>query len=211
MKPIVFLFVFTVVVSISSSAQESGLSRQNLCVSAGSIDFGTGDFVGYSVNVGFSKRLSSNKGLLEHLFGQLELCFEYGNNQPKIINPTADEFFGQFYYSTANIAIAPKIAYYPFNKTFLKGLNLSVGFPFGYTNQNREFQATLFYDSASQVRVRRSYLEYINQAVFGYRITLGYEYPVTKHLLLGARVDFENYTNLGDINTILALKIGYQF
>src|SRR5204862_2125593 len=138
-----FLFVFTVVVSISSFAQESSLSRQTLCVSAGSIDFGTGDFVGYSVNVGFSKRLSSNKGLLEHLFSQLELCFEYGNNQPKVINPTADEFFGHFYYSTANIAFVPKIAYYPLKKTFLKGLSTSIGFPVGYTNQNREFQATL--------------------------------------------------------------------
>ena len=197
--------------STSLSAQEHDLSRNVFFVTGGRIAFGTGDFFGYTVNSGYSRRLASAKGFLQHLCGQIELGFEYGNNQPKVINPTMDDFLGRFYYSTANIAIAPKLAYYPFKKTFLKGLNIAAGFPIGYTNQNREFQATLFYDSASQIRVRRSYLEYINQVILGYRVTVGYEYLARKHFLFGARADFENYTNLGDMNTMLALKIGYHF
>jgi hypothetical protein len=207
----VFLLILTVVIPTRPFAQDSSSNGQALYISAGRISFGTGDFFGYNVNVGYAKRLSSNRGLLEHLEGQVELCFEYGNNQPIIINPTADEFFGQFYYSTANIAIVPKIGYYPFNRTFFKGLNISAGLAFGYTNQNREFQATLFYDPVSQINVRRSYLEYINEFIFGYRVSVGYDYPFINHLLLGARFDFENYTNLGDINATLGAKIAYEF
>lgn len=106
--------------------------------------------------------------------------------------------------------VTPKITYYPFNRTFAKGMNMSAGISVGYTSQNREFQSTYFYDTVSQMSIRRSYLAYINQAILGYRINVGYEYLVTKKILLGVRLDFANYTN-GDINTLLAGKIGYNF
>ena len=58
--------------------------------------------------------------------------------------------------------------------------------------------------------VRRSYLEYDNAILIGYRVTASYEYLVSKHFLVGIRMDFDSYTN-GDINTLLAGKIGYSF
>jgi hypothetical protein len=79
----------------------------------------------------------------------------------------------------------------------------------GYTNQNRERQATYIYDNVLQMSVRRSYLEYINRVMFGYRVIVGYDYFVSKRLSLGFRMDFDNYS--GDINTLLAGKIGYAF
>jgi hypothetical protein len=126
--------------------------------------------------------------------------------QPKVIKPTPQQFFHE-YYSTSNICLFSKIGYHPFSKTFFKGLNISAGLAFGYTSQSREFQATLIYEPALQINIRRSYLEYINGFIFGYRVTL----PFAKHVLFGARLDFENYTNLGDINTNLGGKVAYEF
>ena len=205
---LLFAFEFLLVMNISA---QKNVPEEAVYLSVGRIAFGTGDFFGYAVNVGYSKTLNADKKFLSHFSGQLELSFEYGNEQPKVMNPTFEEFVNQVYYSTANIAVVPKIGYYPFKRTFLKGINLTGGLLFGYTNQNREFEAMRIYDTLSQTAVRRSYLEFINQFTFGYRISAGYEYPVTKHFLAGARMDFENYTNLGDINTTLAITFGYQF
>ena len=205
-----FLLV-AVLIQLTSFGQNKAVKEQTLYITAGSIDFGTGDFVGYAVNVGYSKRLSQKKNFLAHLSANGELSFETGNKQPKVINPTVWEFFEKTYYSTTNIALFSNIEYHPLNKTFLRGFNIAAGIAIGYTSQNREFEATRVYDSVSQFSVRRSYLDYINQVIFGYRITVGYDYLITKHLILGTRIDFENYTNLGDINATIAGKLGYSF
>jgi hypothetical protein len=208
---VVFLLIAVFLIRSSSFGQNEIGKGQNVYITAGSVDFGTGDFVGYAVNVGYSKRLSLKKTYLSHFSADFELTFETGNKQPKVINPTPWEFIEKTYYSTTNIALFSKIDYHPLNKTFLRGFNIAAGIAVGYTNQNREFHATRVYDSVTQLSVRRSYLEYINQVIFGYRVTVGYEYPIAKHVLVGARADFENYTNLGDINAAISGKVAYSF
>jgi len=205
----IFLFALYLLIVIGAVAQKNKKEILEFCI--GRLAFGTGDFFGYGANVGYERQLNPNNNFLKHFSAQAELSFEYGKSQPKVFNATLEEFYHQHYYSTANVAIIPKIAYHPFNKTFLKGFNFSAGISLGYTNQNREFEATYIYDWVSQSSLRRSYLEYINQFIFGYRVSAGYEYAITKHVLIGARMDFENYFNLGDINTLLAGKIGYNF
>lgn len=183
--------------------------KNTISLTAGRISFGTGDFFGYAANVEYTKRLNASKSLLKHLSIGAELSFENGDKEPKVVNPTMQEFFGTTYYSTTNIVLTPKIIYYPFNKTFAKGFNITAGPSIGYTNQNREFQSAYFYDPNTQTSIRRSYLEYINEVIFGYRITAGYEWAF-KRILTGARLDFHSYSN-GDINTLIALKAGYRF
>ena len=208
---LVVILVGVFMIPLVSPAQNKNVKDQDLYLTGGSIDFGTGDFVGYTVNVGYSRRLNLNKSFLSHFSADFELSFETGNKQPKVINPTPWEFIEKTYYSTTNIALFSKINYHPLNKTFLRGFNIAAGIAVGYTNQNREFQATRVYDSVTQLSVRRSYLEYINQVIFGYRVTIGYEYAIAKHILVGARADFENYTNLGDINAAISGKVAYSF
>lgn len=178
-------------------------------LAAGRVSFGTGDFFGYAANVEYAKRLNSSKSLLKHFSIGVELSFENGDKEPKIINPTMQEFYDKTYYSTTNIVLTPKITYYPFNRTFAKGFNIAVGTSIGYTNQDREFQSSYFFDPNTQTSIRRSYLEYINEVIFGYRITAGYEWSFKK-ILTGARLDFHSYSN-GDINTLIAIKAGYRF
>ncbi len=189
----------------------TSLSQKNNVISlaAGRVSFGTGDFFGYAANIEYAKRLNSLKALLKHFSIGFELGFENGDKEPKVINPTPDEFFAKTYHSTTNIVLIPKITYFPFSKTFAKGINVSAGVAVGYSNQNREFQATYIVDPVTQSSVRRSYLEYINKVLFGYRISTGYEWAF-RRILIGSRVDFHSYTN-GDINTLIGLKAGYRF
>lgn len=202
-------FVFFFCLCCIYGVSQQGKAGNNIKLTAGRILFGTGDVPGYGVNIEYSRRLNANKKPNKHFFGGIELSFESGSKQPKVINPTLSEFFSKTYHSTTNIVLTPKLIYYPFNKTFAKGINISGGLSIGYTSQNREFQASYRYDSVLQTSVRRSYLEYINKAIFGYRITTGYEWWFKK-ILVGARLDFDSYTN-GDINTLIGLKTGIRF
>ena len=93
----------------------------------------------------------------------------------------------------------------------MKGLNIGVGPSVGYSFQSREWQADYIpYNSSSNIGVRRSYLEYVNSVIVGYRISAGYDWEFKNGLLTGVRLDFSNYTN-GDINTFAGIKLGYKF
>ncbi len=206
---LLLLACFAVLISNKTFAQSDNKKNNYVKFAAGRVSFGTGDFFGYGVNIEYSKRIKG-KAFLKHFLIGAELSFEDGNQQPKVINPTLQEFFSAWYYSTTNIVFTPKITYYPFNRTFAKGINITGGLSVGYTNQSSESQATYIYDSNTQMSVRRSYLDYINQVIFGYRITAGYEFFITKHILIGGRLDFDSYSN-GDINTLIAAKCGFSF
>lgn len=183
--------------------------KSSIKLSGGRISFGTGDFFGYSSNIEYARRLNAKKGF-KHFSVGAELSFENGSKRPKVINPTFQEFIDKTYYTATNIILSPKIHYYPFSKTFAKGFNISAGISIGYTSQNTEFQSTYIYDPATQMSLRRSYLAYTNEVLFGYRITTGYDLNISKKILTGFRLDFCSYTN-GDINTVIAAKLGYNF
>lgn len=194
-----FLFCLSLIPGISQQINY----KNSFKLSAGRILFGTGDIPGYGANIEYSRCWT------KHLLIGTELSFENGSTQPKVINPTLSEFFAESYNTTTNIVLTPKITYYPFAETIARGINITGGFSVGYTSQNREFQSAYRYDSTTQMSIRRSYLEYSNKPVFGYRITAGYEWWF-KRILIGARLDFDSYTN-GDINTLMALKTGIRF
>ena len=202
-----FIFLFCLGF-IYGMGQQTHFSN-NVKLTGGRILFGTGDVPGYGVNVEYSRRLNANKNPNKHFSWGADLSFEYGSRQPKVVNPTLSEFLNETYYATTNIILTPKLIYYPFAQTFAKGINISGGLSVGYTSQSREFQSSYQYDTTFQSSVRRSYLEYINQAIFGYRITAGYEWWFTR-ILVGAQLNFDSYTN-GDINTLVGLKTGIRF
>jgi hypothetical protein len=201
----ILLFCLCCICGISQQTKHENIVK----LTAGRILFGTGDIYGYGVNVEYCGRPNLNQKSAKHFLFGTELSFENGSRQPKVINPTLSEFYSETYYSTTNIILTAKLSYYPFAKTFAKGINITGGLSVGYTSQNMEFQSSYHYDTVLQTSVRRSYLEYINNCIFGYRITAGYEWWIKK-ILVGARLDFASYTN-GDINTLAAVKTGIRF
>ncbi len=63
---------------------------------------------------------------------------------------------------------------------------------------------------SSTVIRRMSELEFDNKIILGYRITIGYEFKISHRVAAGFRLDFASYNN-GDINTLVAGKLGYSF
>jgi len=204
---IIVVILFTLTLSINSFAQNKINNNKFISLSVGQTSFGTGDILGPGITIEFSKKLSKRDTYFwrQFLLGA-EFKLETGARQPEVINPTVIQSF----YQTTNLVFSPKGTFFPFPKTFLRGINISVGASVGYTYQTTESQASYTYDSLSHNIIRTSYLEYNNGVLIGYRVTAGYEYFIARHLLLGAKVDFDSYSN-GDINTLLAGKIGYRF
>lgn len=184
---------------------------KELSLSAGRVLFGTGDVPGYSINVELSKSiLKQPKNIFAKLLLGAELSFETGVKNPKVINPTRPEFFSNTFNHVSNSLIALKLTYFPFTNRLLRPINISVGPALGYTYQSTEQQAVLIYDSLFRANVRRSYLDYHNSVIVGYRVSLGLTYYLKSNLFTGLRFDFSNYNN-GDINTLAAAKIGFSF
>lgn len=173
--------------------------------------FGTGDVLGYAINVELSKSfLKRPTAIISKLRLGAELSFENGVMDPKVINPTILEFFFKTFYHVSNSVATIKLTYFPIPKTFLRGINIAAGPSIGYTYQSTEREAAYRYDSVSAQSVRRSYLAYQNAVIIGYKISVGYTYYFKKNLDTGFRLDFSNYNN-GDVNTLIAAKIGYSF
>lgn len=188
---------------------QKNIRNNYIKLSAGRMLFGTGDIVGYAANVEYAKRLSPDKMVLKHFAIGAELSFEDGVSKPDIYAPSGRQSLSPTYHSATNIVFTPKLTYYPFNTTFAKGINITGGISAGYTSQSWEFRSGYEYDPFFQRSVRYSYLQFYNKALFGYRITAGYEWWFKK-ILVGARLDFDSYTN-GDINTLIGLKTGICF
>jgi hypothetical protein len=202
------IFAFGLMYVSTHSLAQNNINPKNLIsISAGSLAFGTGDFFGYGVNIEYARRLNTYKAFVKHFSVAGELSFDHGSEQPKVINPSPQEFTNASFYSTTNIVLTAKVIYHPLNKTFAKGLNVSGGLSVGYTDQSFETQAS--YVNVGALSLRSSLRGYISRVVVGYRVTAGYDYSITKHILVGMRIDFDNYS--GDINTLLAGKIGYSF
>lgn len=161
----------------------------------GRVAFGTGDIFGYS----FSTELS--KDLNKHINIGAEATIENGKVQPTFLN--VFRTFNQ----VSNIAITPKLNYYPFKKI---GFNVGIGPTIGYQINSKESQYTILYDVNGNPYWRRSILQYNNNLFVGYRVSLNYDVFFKKGFVLGVRSDFSNYNN-GDINNLLALKAGFRF
>lgn len=204
---IVSSILILILISVSALSQRA-VHSSRINFTAGKIFFGTGDFNGYNVDLGYFKRLST-RGFFSHVLAGAEISFENGSANPKVINPTVEEFYAKTFFAATNCVFIPTVEYFPIHSTFLKGLSVSAGAAVGYTNQSFEFQASWIYDNATQTSVRRSYLDYIRKMFVGYKITAGYTYDLQKHFSVGGRLEFENYS--GDINSLICGRIAYRF
>ena len=186
-------------------------NKKQLSLSGGRVLFGTGDVPGYSINVELSKSiLREPKNIFSKLSVGTELSFETGVKNPKVIDPTFPEFLSKTFNHVSNSLVTVKLTYFPFANHLLRPINISIGPAFGYTYQSTEQRAVLIYDSLFQNNVRRSYLDFHNSVIVGYRVSMGLTYYLKTNLFTGLRFDFSNYNN-GDINTLVAVKIGFSF
>jgi len=189
-----------------SFSQSPKLPGSFLRLSGGSVSFGTGDFMGYSFGVGLLKNVirQPRTGLDKLLVGG-ELIFESGVKNPVIQNPTQEEFFAKTFRHTSSTLLWAKAGYYPFKK-IVKGFNIQAGPVIGYSSRSTEQRASRVVDILGN-SVRQSTLTFNNGFVFGYRISTGIEFDLSRRLHAGFRLDFSN-NNEAEINTLAGLSVG---
>ncbi len=181
-----------------------------LKLSGGRVIFGTGDIGGFGVYVeGSGNPFKKIRYLAEHLQVGAELYFENGVKNPKVENPTGDEFSRRDFSHISLTGLNIKSTFYPFRKA-IKGLNVSLGAGAAYYYFSYEGAAVREVYSPTVSR-RMSELRFENKFVLGYRISAGYDVFMLKGVFLaGIRLDFVNFNN-GDFNSLAAAKIGYRF
>lgn len=177
--------------------------------SGGRMVFGTGDIIGFGSYIEGAKNLILKpKKLVNKLLIGCEFSFQVGTENPKIENPTPEEFFGTMFHHESNLAFTPKLTYYPFSK-IAKGLNVAVGPTIGYSAKSHETRAERTVYSPTVVR-RMSELRFKNEMVVGYTVSAGYEIFLQNSWFAGARIDLINFDN-GDFNNFIGLKLGYKW
>jgi hypothetical protein len=202
MKNIITIIIFLYFISGSIQAQNKYLK-----FSPGYILFGTGDVQGYSIKIEYAKNFLKNSK--SRLFIGPELAFETGVQNPKINNPSREDFmFGPSFYHITNTILSAKASYYPFYR-IISGFYLAGGISFGYSTQSTESQADLVTLANGQT-IRRSYLQFDNGIIYGYRIGSGYEFKLTKRFSTGVLIELHNYNN-NDFNSFWGGNIAWHF
>lgn len=177
-------------------------------LSGGQVSFGTGDFLGYSFSIDASKNIIKKSSFaLDKLLLGGELIFENGVKNPVIQNPTQEQFFSKTFQHVSSTIFWTKVSYYPFKK-IINGFNIQVGPTVGYSNRSTE-ERTRRSVNASGQSTRLSTLVFNNSFTYGYRLSTGIEFNLTKKLLTGFRLDFSN-NNEAEINTLAAIKMGVK-
>ena len=128
------IFLLSTFVFLNCTAQ----TKNNFFkITSGYQVFGTGDVPGYSVKVEYGTKIKKNS-MHKHgrLFAGPELSFENGVKNPKVQNPTFNEFVSKSFAHLTNIILTAKVSYYPFNK-IIRGLNLCAGPSIGYSHESR--------------------------------------------------------------------------
>lgn len=207
MKKTLLTTIFSLLLIVTFSQTNSNKNIY-LKLSAGQVFFGTGDFLGYSFSFDASKNLikKSSFGLDKLLIGG-ELLFENGVKNPIIQNLAQEEFFSKTFQHVSSTVLWTKVSYYPFKK-IISGFNIQVGPTIGYSYRSTEARASRAVNALGQ-STRLSTLYFNNGFTYGYRISTGIEFNITKKLLTGFRLDFSN-NNEAEINTLAAIKIGVQ-
>lgn len=206
------IILFTCILSFlkHSCMAQTPSTGSYIKVSGGRMLFGTGDIDGFGIHVeGSGNLIKKNKYLLNHLQIGGELCFENAANNPTVINPTPDDFKNEIGFQQISMtSLNGKITFYPFNK-IVTGFNISISGGASYYYFSYEGRAVREEYTPTLSR-RMSELRFENKFMWGYRISVGYDFFVKKKILFGPRYDFCNYTN-GDFNYFLGGRIGYRF
>jgi hypothetical protein len=207
MKKLLFLTVFSLAL-FTSYCQSKNTKDIYQKLSAGRVSFGTGDFLGYSIAYEASKNLIKKPSFaLNKLLAGVELIFENGTKNPVVHNPSTENFVNVTFNHVSSTILWPKASYYPLNK-ILPGFNIQAGPTIGYSNRSSEAKASLIVGPAGE-STRTSTLFYKNGVIYGYRISAGIEFNISKKLLTGFRLDFSN-NNEAEINTLMGLKVGLR-
>lgn len=178
-----------------------------LKLSGGHVSFGSGDFLGYSISIEASKNIIKKPSFpLDRLLLGGELFFENGVNNPVVNNPAPAQFFTSFQHASSTILWA-KASYYPFRK-IIPGFNIQIGPTVGYSYRSMEESVALTADVFGRY-TRHSKLYFDNGFTYGYRISSGIEFMISKRLLTGLRMDFSN-NNEAEINTMVGIKMGVK-
>ena len=193
---------------VHSTCFSQDSSKYSLAVSTGRVLFGTGDVVGYGINVEGLKRINkiSRPGLHQLHIG-VELLFEQGQSKIRVKNPTDQEFITEVFHHVSNTALWIKVKYHPLG-WFVAGFHIDVGAVAGYTLQSRQSQAIRL--NVANTSYKATLLRFTSGVVIGYRVGLGWDLPISRRISVGPRADFENFTN-GDINTLAGLKLVIRF
>jgi hypothetical protein len=198
MKTLLSLFIL--VVSISVNAQDRYVK-----LSGGYMMFGTGDVQGYSVRVEYAKNLIKSSNA--RLFVGPELAFESGTKNPKVHNPTFEEFAGTTFYHISNTVLSAKASFYPFRRV-IPGVCLTAAPSVGYSSSSTEQAASL--EPYGYEVVRRSILTFDNGFVYGYRVGAGYDLEISNKCSAGILLELHNYNN-GDFNSFWGANIAWRF
>lgn len=206
-KRYLVLLVFIITSTINSFSQ----NKYQVAFSGHYVSFGTWDILGYGLSSSIQKDIVKKPkfGFAGFKIGG-EILVDLGSigTQSYYKSPTfSDAEFAVV--SMSNIWI--KASYYPFNK-YISGFNISLGPTFGYKSElyGKNF---IFTPVAGTDLYKKEITEFVHEKGFnyGYRISLGYDFLFNQNkLLIGLRADFFN-NNLGDINSTLGLKFGYNF
>ncbi|MDQ3682709.1 MAG: hypothetical protein M3352_06515, partial [Bacteroidota bacterium] len=123
---LIFSYVFFSLTYWGSS-QTNFVKNYYIKLSAGQVLFGTGDVVGFSINIEGSKNIiKSPKKLLNKLLVGGEFVFENGSENPVVNNPTSAEFLAKSFHHESNTIFIAKVTYYPFGSV-IKGFNIAAG------------------------------------------------------------------------------------
>ena len=164
MKNLPFFLILVISTSVATA------QNKYVRLSGGSILFGTGDVPGYAIRVEYAKNVI--KSSKTRLFMGSELSFENGFRNPKIDNPTIDEFRGHTFYHITNTMVSAKASFYPFRKS-ITGFCLVMAPSIGYSVSSTEKQAFLV--PRGNEEVRTSILSFDNRLIYGYRTGVGYD------------------------------------
>lgn len=83
-----------------------------------------------------------------------------------------------------------------------------MGLQWAYSYRSAEGYVRRSVDALGHV-TRTSTLIFDNGFTYGYRVSTGIEFDVSKKLLAGFRLDFSN-NNEGEINTLAGIKLGLK-
>lgn len=206
MKKFKYILIFLLPILFCNDLISQINKKKYLNISAGSLSFGTGDFMGYSILIDGAVDLIQKPkfGINKLLIGP-EIIFENGVKNPTINSNIID--YNTFNQVSSSI-IWGKVGYYPFTKSF-EGLNINIGPTLGYSYRSKEGRISFTRNSLGEI-TRSSILIFNNTFNFGYRISIGYDFNIEKKIIVGARLDFSN-NNIGEINTLAGCKFGVKF
>jgi len=192
---------------------KNGVSQNNyqIATSGHYVSFGSGDFLGYGISFLGQKEFIKNKRLgIGGLKIGGEVSIDLGNKGTLTESNESTELFRSF-YSVSMTNLWLKASYYPFHKV-IPGFHISLGPTIGYSSLIFSDKYSVGYDPLKGKYTKQILSLYHEKGfTYGYRLSVGYDFElIDKKFLIGLRTDFYN-NNLGDINSTLGLKFGYNF